>query len=87
MLLALAIERATAKQRETLALVGEPALDGEQLVSVQKVLIDTGALRAIEQEVASLTRQALSALEQAPIPDDARDALAALARFVSGRKN
>ena len=48
-------------------------------------MIDTGARAAIESSVETLVSEALSALAEAPVTEEARTELGALARFVAGR--
>ena len=85
-LLALAFERASPTQRQTLRLAGQPSLAMESIAAIRDVLADTGAVGSVEQEIASLTSAAISAVERAPVPESARHALAALALFISGRR-
>ena len=84
-LLALALERATPAQLSDLERVGSTELDLDDIRAIQKVFIDTGALATIESDIASLTRTAIEALDEADINSEARNALAELARFVGDR--
>ncbi len=84
-LLALATERATPEQAALLEDVGDPDLDDEEVLVIQTVLVDTGALDEVERRIAALADEALAAIEAAPIADEARTALAELASYVAWR--
>ena len=85
LLMALARDAATRAQRQVLEASG-PDIDDEALAAVQQVLTDTGALAAVEREIAELLDTALSALESLPSVPAAQEALADLARYVAARK-
>jgi geranylgeranyl diphosphate synthase type I len=84
-LLALAARAADAAQAKVLRLVGEADLSSEAVAEVQQVLRATGAVAAVEASIQELTDQALAALPAAPVTDEARAELDALARFVAWR--
>jgi geranylgeranyl diphosphate synthase type I len=84
-LLAVATERATPGQAALLEDVGDPDLDDEEVLVIQSVLVDTGALDEVERRIAALADEALAAVETAPIADEARTALAELASYVAWR--
>jgi geranylgeranyl diphosphate synthase type I len=84
-LLARAVRSATPAQREVLDLVGRPGLDDVSVASIQRVIVDTGALDELERHISELTQAALAALETAPIVETAKVELAALADYVSWR--
>jgi geranylgeranyl diphosphate synthase type I len=84
-LLARAVERADPAQRTVLDLVGDPLMSAETVARIQQVIIDTGALDALESHISMLTESAVGALADAPITDLARSELVALAEYVSGR--
>jgi geranylgeranyl diphosphate synthase type I len=84
-LLARAVARADGPQREVLALVGRADLDDNDVARIQAVIVDTGALDELEAHIASLTADAVAAIEAAPITDVARAELVALAEYVSWR--
>jgi geranylgeranyl diphosphate synthase type I len=65
---------------------GSPDLGPDEVAAVQEVLARTGARSDIEARVATLTDEALAALDAAPIGPDARRELVALARFAAGRE-
>ena len=79
-LLAIARERASAAQARVLdEAVGDPLLDEERADLVRNVITGTGALAECEQMIDNNVKEALSALQAAPITRDSRDALAELA--------
>jgi geranylgeranyl diphosphate synthase type I len=84
-LMAMAAARATPAQAEVLARVGRMDLDERDVSAIQEVLADTGALAELETVIDELAQQALEALDDMPITDDARKALGELAQFVAWR--
>ncbi len=84
-LLARAVERADTGQRAVLDLVGRPGLDDDAVSRIQQVIVDTGALDALETHITALTDTAVDAIAVAPIVDAARTELVALAEYVSWR--
>ena len=84
-LLARAVERADAHQLAVLDLVGQPGLDDAAVARIQQVIIDTGALDALEAHITALTESAVAALDNTPITDTATTELVALAEYVSWR--
>jgi len=84
-LLAVASERADAEQATLLALVGSPALSADDIVAIQRVLIETGAVAAMDADIDQLTDEAIAAITEAPVTDDARAALVELAHYVAWR--
>ncbi len=84
-MLAIATERATASQHETLALIGCRELTIDEVGAIQRVLINTGALDAIEDTIAVNTLDAIEKIQTAPIPPEARDAFVELAQYVAWR--
>jgi geranylgeranyl diphosphate synthase type I len=85
LLLAVAHEAATGSQRSVLDLVGDPGLGAEAVAAVQEVLVDTGALQAVEREIDTLAGQAVGALATLPTEPPVRTALTDLAAFVVAR--
>lgn len=85
-LMAHAVAAATAAQAEVLALVGRTDLTDLDVARVQQAIIDTGALAKLESTIESLTAEAVAAIGRAPITDQAREELIALADFVSRRQ-
>jgi len=84
-LLARAVAAASPAQLEVLELVGRAGLSDGDVVAIQRVIIETGALDALEAQITHLTDVALEALQTAPIDADARAELEALAHYVSSR--
>jgi len=85
-LLALARERASAAQVAVLERhLGERELTAAAAAEVRAVLTETGAVAECEHLIAAYRKEAVAALDGAPIPDAARSALAALAEFVTNR--
>jgi len=85
-LMALALERADAKQRDVLQRVGRDVLDAAGITQVQQAIVDCGALAEMELRIERLTSQAIAAITAAPIEEMVRERLVELARFVSDRK-
>jgi geranylgeranyl diphosphate synthase, type I len=84
-LLARAVAAATPAQGAVLDRVGSPDLDDAAIATMQQVIVDTGALAALEAQIAALTDEAVAAIEVAPITARSRDELIALANYVSWR--
>jgi geranylgeranyl diphosphate synthase type I len=85
-LLAIATAKATPAQAEVLSVVGRAAMSDGDVQAVQDVLVATGALGELEEEIDRLTAEALDAVDVAPITDDARKALTELAQYVAWRE-
>ena len=85
-LLARAVEAASPAQAAVLALVGRVDLTDDDVARVQQVIVDTGALADLEATISSLTAEAVAAIDHAPIVEDARRELVALATYVSQRQ-
>jgi geranylgeranyl diphosphate synthase type I len=83
-LLATAVARATAAQREVLDLVGGP-LDAAAVARVQQAIVDTGAMEVMEARIAALRDEAIASLDALPAPPAVRAELAELAVFVTDR--
>ena len=84
-LLARAVQASTPAQRAVLDEVASPDLDDADIERMQHVIIATGALAALEKQIAELIDQAIAAIEVAPITEQSRDELIALAHYVSQR--
>ena len=84
-LLARAVAAATPAQQAVLDGVGAPDLDDATISTMQQVIVDTGALAALEAQIAALTDEAVAAIEIASITPQARAELIALANYVSWR--
>ena len=85
-LLARAVAAATPAQRTVLEKVGRPDLGADEVAEIQQVIIDTGALAALEAQIAGLTAEAIAALDEVPLAGGAREELIALAHYVSRRE-
>ncbi|MCU1418312.1 MAG: polyprenyl synthetase family protein [Schumannella sp.] len=66
-------------------LLGDPALDAEQILMLQTAIRDSGAVDQIERIIARNVEVATAALAEAPIARSARDELTALADTVTRR--
>lgn len=84
-LLAGARALATPAQAEVLARAGDRDMSDLHLGQLQQVMIDTGAVAAIEREISQLTDEAMWALDQMELAAGAHDALRDLAHFVAFR--
>ena len=84
-LLARAVAAAKPAQRAVLDEVGAPHLDDDDIAMMQQVIVETGALDALEAQIATLTDMAIEAIEVAPITPESRSELIALANYVSWR--
>jgi geranylgeranyl diphosphate synthase type I len=85
-LMAIATSRATDAQAEVLALVGRSELRPSDVEAIQTVLVDTGALAEVENQIDELAEEALRALDGTDITDDALKALEELAHYVAWRE-
>jgi geranylgeranyl diphosphate synthase type I len=87
LLVALAMERATPDQATLLRdHLGERGLDPHQVHALRSVLVDTGALDAVEERIAARTASARTGLRTAPISPAAREALDSLAVAATQRR-
>ena len=79
-LVALAVESANPAQTRMIdTALGNPNLTPDAVTELRQILIDTGAVAAVEAQISDLTAQAQGALAAAQIDSDARMALAELA--------
>jgi geranylgeranyl diphosphate synthase type I len=85
LLYAIAAERAHGAAGQLLQRLGDPELSDADIADLQTVFVDTGASDEVEGVIEGLMTEALAALDDAPIEEHARDALADLARYVAGR--
>ena len=85
LLMAMARAAAAPAQLALLDLVGSEMSD-ETVADVQQVIVDTGALARLEDEISDLLEEALDALKTLPDVPAAKEALAATARFVATRQ-
>lgn len=84
-ILAIALERATPTQLRTLERIGFLDLGLDEILAIQTVFTDTGALAEIESSISQLTAQAIKALEMIDVTTEACQALEALAVYVGTR--
>ena len=85
-LVALARERATQSQAQVLERhLGDRELTPAAAEQVRSVLTETGAVAECEALIAASVKEAVAALDGAPIPPEARTALAALAVTATDR--
>jgi geranylgeranyl diphosphate synthase type I len=84
-LLARAVAMAEPAELDVLARVGAPNLGDDEVAKIQQVIVDTGALAALEAHIAALASAAVASLDGLPIADEARCELTALAAFVVAR--
>ncbi len=84
-ILAVAHERATPTQLQTLERIGCLDLSLDEILAIQTVFTDTGALAEIESSISQLTAQAIKALEIIDVSTEARQSLEALAVYVGTR--
>ena len=66
--------------------LGDAALDAAGVCALQKVIVETGALDAVERRIEERTTLALAALERASVEDEARTVLAELAVAATSRQ-
>ncbi|MCW2699985.1 MAG: Polyprenyl synthetase [Blastococcus sp.] len=86
LLIALAEQRADAAGRRLLdEVLGDPAAGTAEFDAVRRLLEDTGARARVEQQITERTAVARAAIGAAPIADDARQALDALAVAATSR--
>lgn len=86
-MLAIAVQRADATQAEVLREVGRRDLDADEVLALQAVLVDTGALAAVEADIVRLRDEAVVAIERAPVAAEAQGELVALAHYVAARSS
>jgi len=85
-LVAMALETATSSQVAVIRKhLGDPHLSDEGVALLRGVITETGALQRVEALVETLLDDALTALEAAPVEDDAREVLRDLAVAATAR--
>lgn len=84
-LLARAVALATPPQAAVLARIGDTGLDADAVAAIQRVIVDTGALAALEAEIERLADEAIAALDDTDVQPTARAELVELAHYVVGR--
>ena len=86
-LLAMACERATVAQRGLLDRVGAPQISHQEVSDIQTVIIETGALDALEAKISMLVEQSINAVSKSSLNESSKGRLIELAEFVASRKN
>jgi geranylgeranyl diphosphate synthase type I len=84
-LYATALRRATRRAKAVLGRYGAPDLDDDEIAGLQAVLIETGAVESVEDDIEKLVETAIAALAGAPLLPGPKAALADLAGYVAGR--
>jgi geranylgeranyl diphosphate synthase type I len=85
-LVAKALEHASPAQAALVSrLLGDPHLDAAGVGALREVIVDTGALAAVERLVAELVEQSLAALAAAQVEDLARGVLEGLVAAATAR--
>lgn len=86
LLIAYTLERAWPAAADTVnRLLGDRALDVDGVDTLRQIIVDTGALRAIESQVASLVEQSRRALREGRFTAEARSALDTLITAATSR--
>lgn len=86
-LLARAFARASSPQLEVLRTAGNSDITDAEVMRLQEVVQQTGALQELETLISSLRDDAISALSRIPMSVESREQLTELAHFVSDRDN
>jgi geranylgeranyl diphosphate synthase type I len=84
-LVAATAERADAAGRSLLERIGTPELADTDIVDLQTLMVECGAVAEVEAAIEALVAQSLDALDRAPVADEARVALRELGNFVAWR--
>jgi geranylgeranyl diphosphate synthase type I len=84
-LIAIALDRADAAQRDTLARMGTPGLVESDIADLLAVLEDTGAIDEVGLRIDALMDDAHRALQQLPFADEVRETLGVLTNYVAAR--
>jgi geranylgeranyl diphosphate synthase, type I len=86
MLIAYAHEHASPAQESTLRRhLGDPRLDSHGVAALREVIVDTGAVGAVERLIDSLVADAAAALDSAPVAEPTRGVLAGLVEAATAR--
>ena len=76
MLIGLALQQANAAQAAAVRrLLGDPGLDPEGVATLRGIVVDTGAMDAVERDIERLAEQAHQALAGSEVAEPARDVL------------
>jgi geranylgeranyl diphosphate synthase type I len=84
-LLARACAVATTQQTAVLSMVGAPELSDDDISKIQQVVIETGALQAMEDVISANHSEAIAALKKNEMQGESFDALVHLADVVTQR--
>ena len=84
-LVAHALAKASTAQAEILARLGDRLLDPDDIETIRKVMVETGALAAVEQTIDELVADARAVLRAAPVAEPARGVLSALIEAATAR--
>ena len=80
------LDRADTAQRTQLEQgLGDRRMTDDQVHVLQRILVDTGALDEIEQQITELTHQGVDAIRGGAVPDRVATGLADLALTIAGR--
>lgn len=85
-LIAHAFERATSPQHRVLDRIGHPGLTPADITQIQRVLIDTGAVGQVEEDIKRLRERAIAAITESSLSCGVIDDLVALAHYVTDRR-
>jgi geranylgeranyl diphosphate synthase type I len=86
LLIAYTLERADPTAADTVnRLLGDRALDAADVDTLRQIIVENGALHAVETHVADLVEQARKAISKAALTPDARNALDALVTAATSR--
>jgi geranylgeranyl pyrophosphate synthase len=83
----MACERASSTQRDVLDRVGAPQISHQEVSDIQQVIIETGALDALETKILSLVEQSVVHIGKSSLDQSSKSRLIELAEFVASRKN
>jgi geranylgeranyl diphosphate synthase type I len=87
MLIARALDAAAPEQAKVIReLLGDPRLDAAGVGTLRTIIEETGALAACEETIKHYLEDALGVLDQAPVTEEARIALAGLAVAATARR-
>ena len=84
-LIAIAKERADARQRETLSMMGRQGLGDADISALLEVLRATGAIDEVEARIDALVDEAHRALRDLPFAGELRETLGVLTNYVAAR--
>ena len=85
MLIAQSLVRADESQRAVLDRIGDPSLTPDDVARIQQVIIDTGGLRVVENDINGFRNKALGLIEHHDLPFGVVEELTAVAHRVTSR--